>query len=76
MVSQSRKASLLEAVINIVVGFTIAVTAQMLIFPLFGVHLEPRSHLFIGVLFTFISLARSYLLRRLFNRFTSRRSNG
>ena len=72
--SQSRKASALEAVVNILVGYTVAVTAQILIFPLFDVHLEPSSHLLIGVAFTFVSLARSYLLRRLFNRFTGGKS--
>lgn len=50
------------------IGYWVAVGAQMLIFPLFGVHLPASDNMLIGVLFTIVSLVRSYLLRRLFNR--------
>ena len=66
-VSQSRRRSALEAVANVAIGYGVAITAQMLIFPLFGIHIPASEHLTIGGLFTFVSLARSYGLRRLFN---------
>ena len=66
--SQSRKHSAFEAVANVVIGYVVAITAQMLIFPLFGIHIPASEHLAIGLLFTVVSLARSYALRRLFNR--------
>lgn len=69
--AQSRRGSMVEAVVNVLVGYWVAVGAQMAIFPLFGVSLPLSDNLAIGLLFTLVSLARSYLLRRLFNRFHS-----
>lgn len=66
--SQSRKHSAIEAIANVVIGYLVAIAAQMLIFPLFGIYIPASQHLAIGLLFTAVSLARSYLLRRLFNR--------
>lgn len=67
--AQSRKGSALESVINVLVGYWVAVGAQVAIFPLFGVHLPVADNMAIGALFTVVSLVRSYVLRRLFNRF-------
>lgn len=66
--SQSRRASALESVINVLVGYSVAVLAQIAIFPLFGMEVDLADNLAIGALFTVISLVRSYCLRRLFNR--------
>ena len=51
-----------------VVGYVISIAAQLVIFPAFDIHVPLRSDLAIGLCFTAVSLARSYLLRRLFNR--------
>ena len=67
MTGQSRRASLIESALNILIGYGVAVTAQCLIFLLFGVQLPLSDNLLIGVLFTIVSLIRSYWLRRLFN---------
>lgn len=64
---QSRKHSAIESVANVAVGYGVAVAAQCLVFPLFGVHLPLHENLAIGAVFTVISLIRSYALRRLFN---------
>lgn len=72
MMAQSKKASLTEAVVNVSVGYGIAVTAQVLIFPLFGVHLPLGQNMAIAGVFTVISIARSYCLRRIFNYITVR----
>ena len=64
---QPRWLSFVEAVTNIVVGYALAVMTQMIVFPLFGLHASLSENLLIGGLFTCISLARSYMLRRLFN---------
>jgi len=37
--TQTRFGSLIEAIINVVIGFGINFTANMLIFPLFGFHI-------------------------------------
>lgn len=67
MTGQSRRASALEAVINVVVGYWIAVAAQVAIFPLFGLQVTLAENMAMGGLFTVVSLIRSYALRRLFN---------
>jgi hypothetical protein len=63
---QSRLMSLVEAGTNVVVGYGIAVLTQMAVFPLFGLRATIGQNLAIGAIFTVVSLARSYLLRRLF----------
>jgi hypothetical protein len=63
---QSRRMSLVEAVANVVVGYAVAVLTQIIVFPLFGLQVSLVDNLAIGIAFTGISLARSYLLRRVF----------
>ena len=58
--------SLLEAVANVVVGYGVAVATQMAVFPMLGLHASTSDQLIIGVIFTLVSLVRSYALRRLF----------
>ena len=65
--SQSRRHSLTEALVNVAVGYWIAVAAQIVVFPLFGVHISLRQNIEIGVIMTAVSIARSYTLRRVFN---------
>lgn len=63
---QSRTMSLVEAVTNVLVGYGVAVATQMLVFPLFGLNATLQENLAIGLIFTAVSLVRSYLLRRAF----------
>lgn len=63
---QSRLMSLVEAVTNIVVGYWIAVLTQAVVFPWFGLQVSMADNLMIGGVFTVVSLARSYALRRVF----------
>jgi hypothetical protein len=65
--SQTRYESFVEACVNITLGYCIAVTSQMIIFPLFDIHIAASEHLAIGLFFTMVSLVRSYCIRRLFN---------
>ena len=62
---QSRLMSLVEAVTNVVVGFGVAVGVQILLFPVFGLTVTLRQNLAIGLVFTGVSIARSYVLRRM-----------
>lgn len=66
--SQTRKMSLCESVVNILIGLAINLAAQLLIFPLFGIFIPFTSNLGISACFTGISLVRSYCIRRWFNR--------
>ncbi|MDH5528252.1 MAG: hypothetical protein OEY97_13220 [Nitrospirota bacterium] len=63
---QSRLMSLTESVANIAIGYGIAVATQILVFPLFGMTPSLGDNLAIGAIFTVVSLARSYCLRRAF----------
>jgi len=66
--AQTRLGSIIEAWANIAVGFMINFIANMLILPLFGFkNLTLRNNFIIGILYTVISLVRSYMLRRWFN---------
>lgn len=69
--TQSRLHSALESAANVAIGYGVAVASQLAIFPLFGIHIALADNLVIGGYFTLISLARSYLLRRWFNRRTA-----
>lgn len=73
---QSRAMSLVESIANIVVGFAVAVSAQLIVFPLFGIKASLLQNLGIGSVFTAVSLARSYCIRRLFNRLCHSRAEG
>lgn len=63
---QSRRMSLIESIVNVLVGYGVAVGAQILIFPVFGLQATLEQNLQIGALFTLVSLARSFALRRAF----------
>ena len=58
--------SLVEAVANVLVGYSVAVIAQALIFPIFGFHVTLAENMIMGVMFTFVSIVRSFALRRVF----------
>ena len=68
---QTRAQSLLETMLNTAIGYVINLTAQVLIFPLFGIHIPLHESAMIGVAFTGISIARGFFLRRFFNWFHS-----
>ena len=65
---QSRGMSLIESLANVIVGYGVAVVTQILIFPVFGLHTTLAQNLKLGAAFTLVSMARSYALRRLFER--------
>jgi hypothetical protein len=58
--------SLVEAIANVLVGYGIAVATQIAIFPIFGLQASLAQNLGIGAVFTVVSIARSYALRRMF----------
>lgn len=64
--TQSRTMSLVEAGTNVIVGYVLAIVTQILIFPIFGLHTTLTQNLKIGAVFTVVSIARSFALRRAF----------
>ncbi len=71
---QSRLMSLVESLANVLVGYGVAVATQMLMFPLFGLVVTVTENLLIGLIFTAVSIVRSYALRRGFEALRVRQS--
>lgn len=65
--TQTRLQSFIEAWVNVAIGFSINFVANFAILPLIGFHISASQNLFIGVLYTIISVTRSYVIRRWFN---------
>ena len=64
---QSKKQSLFESIINVVIGYGVALLSQIIIFPIFGMYPEIKDNIMIGLFFTVVSIIRSFALRRFFN---------
>ena len=63
---QSRTMSFVESVANVVLGYGIAIASQMLLFPVFGLHMTIAQNLKLAGAFTIMSICRSFAMRRLF----------
>ncbi len=66
--AQSRRMALIEAATNVIAGYGVAVLVQLLTFPTFSIQLSLGENLVVGLIFTAVSIARTYVLRRLFER--------
>jgi hypothetical protein len=51
---------------NCVIGVGVAIVGQIIVFPLFSIHISLLDTGSIALIFTAVSVLRSYLLRRLF----------
>ena len=71
---QSRLMSLVDSLANVLVGYGVAVATQMVVFPLFGLAVTVTENLLIGLIFTVVSIVRSYALRRGFEALQVRQS--
>ena len=60
--------SAIESVANVVVGYGVALTTQVIVFGSLGLSVSLEQNLWIGGIFTVVSLVRSYVVRRIFNR--------
>ena len=69
--SQSKLDSFLEAWLNVLIGFGISVLANFVIFPLVGIGASTTQIITVGIFMTFVSVARSYLVRRWANKYLS-----
>ena len=64
---QSMRESMLEAWTNIAIGFGINWIANLVILPLAGLPVTAGEAFQIGVIFTSISVVRSFMIRRWYN---------
>ncbi len=65
---QSRIHSIIESIANVAIGYVVAVVSQLAIFPMFNIHIPITDNILIGAWFTAISIVRSYVVRRWFNK--------
>ena len=72
---QSKRHSALESITNVSIGYGVAIASQIVIFPQFGINVATETNLIIGAWFTIISICRSYILRRIFNKFKPQRKD-
>ena len=56
-----------ETMTNIGIGLVISFLSQLVIFPLYDIHLSFGTNIELVLYFTVISIIRSYALRRFFN---------
>ena len=65
---QTKLESLTEAVINTFIGFVIAFISQLIIFPIVSVDVTLGQNFILTILFTLVSIIRTYIIRRYFNK--------
>ena len=61
---QTRLESLVEAFINVVLGYWISFMANAIILPMVGIPVTIKQNLMIGAGMTVVSVARQYAIRR------------
>ena len=64
---QTRLSSLIEAVINVAIGFVVSLVITALVLPAYGHAVTWPENVQITLIFTITSILRTYLLRRYFN---------
>ena len=69
VLGQSPRSAIIEAWLNILVGFSINFAINQVIIPLAveGGHLSYSANFWMGWLYTTVSIARQYVIRRWFN---------
>ncbi len=68
--AQTVKQSWLEIGVNTIVGFILSVGIQMIIYPLMGIPVTMGENISITLIFMAVGITRSFLIRRIFNRWT------
>lgn len=66
---QSKMDSLIEALLSTFIGFVVSFTANLTLMPMLGIPVSLSQNFILTVAFTFVSVARSYLVRRFANKY-------
>ena len=64
---QTKRQSLIETLTSVFVGWLIGVILNMLVLPLFDYDVSLTDGILISIIFTAVSVIRSYVIRRFFN---------
>ena len=68
MKKQTVRLSVLESIANTVIGLVSSFLMQLFVFPLFGINISHSTNIQLTFIFFVISFARSYIIRRCFNK--------
>ena len=64
---QTKRQSLIETLTSVFVGWLIGVILNLTILPLFDYNITVVDSLWVSLIFTVVSVARGYVIRRWFN---------
>lgn len=67
MSGQSKTMSAVEVVTGVAIGLFVSMITNVIVFPRYGFHPSLHDNVQITVIYTVISIVRSYGVRRLFN---------
>jgi len=65
---QSYSLSLIESITNTLTGLVISFIIQIIIYPVMGIPVRIEQNVIITLVFTGASIARGFVVRRIFNR--------
>tara|TARA_R100000935_G_C2676575_1_gene101033 strand:+ start:136 stop:399 length:264 start_codon:yes stop_codon:yes gene_type:complete len=65
-IMQTKKQSFIESLVNVTIAYLISLISLFIILPLLGVESTTGKNILITLYFTFLSIARSYVIRRYF----------
>jgi uncharacterized protein YacL len=65
---QTKKQSLTETIVNIVLGLIISFVIQLILFPILKIPVSINENIIITIVFFVASLVRGYFVRRYFNK--------
>ena len=64
---QTKKQSFIESLTSTTIGIIIGIVLNLTVLPIFGYPVSLSDSLWISVIFTAVSVIRSYIIRRWFN---------
>ena len=65
---QSKQKSLIESVIQTVIGLGTSILIQVILYPIMGIPVTFFQNLIITLVFFVVSIVRGYFVRRIFNK--------
>lgn len=65
---QSKRQSLIETVTSTLIGLAVSFLTQIIVFPIYNLEVNFSQNLQITLIFTIVSIARGYFVRRIFNK--------
>jgi hypothetical protein len=66
--NQTKSNSVIESITSVIFGFILSILLQPFVFIFVGIQASSVQNIFVVVVFTFIGLIRTYVIRRIFNK--------